>query len=177
MRVLRKSAGQSGAHVFQPKLPVVRGASDRAPSGHGQPPAARGDQGPAGQGFDRLGEVRAQPRADAGAVQGTASPVAHWASYRVPQIRPAEPGETPLSAEEARYIDGPPLSVVEIRAALFGRSGERLDTPKFTPEELERLPDLWPVQRSHKAQHEWAGKLRTITPATPFDGLGREIRR
>lgn len=69
------------------------------------------------------------------------------------------------------------MTVIEIRAALFGRSGERESTPKFTPEELENLPDLWPVRRSHKTQAEWAGKLRTITPATPFDGLGMEVRR
>lgn len=71
----------------------------------------------------------------------------------------------------------PPLSRAEIRAALYGRRGEREKTPKFTTEELESLPDLWPVRRSHKTQAEWAGKLRHYPPASPFEGLVMEVVR
>ena len=72
----------------------------------------------------------------------------------------------------------PPLTEIEIRAALFGRPGERpgpLALPKGW--EDDNGLELWPVERAHKTQAEWAGKLRTIRVASPFDGIGEVKRR
>lgn len=64
-----------------------------------------------------------------------------------------------------------PLSAAEIRDALYGWSDSRR-AGQITPEWSEEDGlEVWPVQRSHKPQAEWAGRLRTITPAHPFGGL------